>query len=179
GAAGSASDDLDAVMKDFQADNKITPCLFTSKQLKNAKSQIPADFNIYAPEFKAELNNEIKRWQKRGCSGGTGALRIVKAKGKGGPRSESVTIKNTGATAVNLKGYALRNTARKKLRLTTIRLAKGQTLRVITGCATGKQTASRAGSRHYACKRKQQWKDRADVAELVRRSGGVIGRRRT
>ncbi len=180
-AAGSAADDLQAVLKDFEADNKITPCLFTKKQLGNAKSQIPSDFNVYAPEFKVELNNEISRWKSGGCGGATSkkGVQIVKAKGKGSARKEYVTLKNAGSKAVNLKGYALRNTAGTKLRLKTVRLAKGRTLRVITGCASGKKAASRKGSRYYGCKSKQQWKDKGDVAELLKKGGAVVARRRT
>ncbi len=180
---GAAADDVNAVLKDFQADGAITPCLFTKKQLENAKSQIPADSNIYAPELKIEINNEIGRWEAGGCSGATSGsaagLQIVKAKGKGGARKEYVTIKDAGSRKVNLKGYALRNTAGKKLRFKTVKIAKGKTLRVITGCAKGKRTASRTGKRYNACKKKQHWKDKGDVAELLNKSGTVLARRPT
>jgi hypothetical protein len=184
--AGSAASDLDAIVKDYRADSDVTPCLFTKKQLENAKGLLTADFNTYEPQFKAELNREIKRWTDGGCSGGTGGggsassgLQIVKAKGKGAARKESVTLKNSGKKTVNLRGYALRNKAHKKLRLTTFSLRKGKTVRVITGCARGKHKSSSTSSRYYACRSKQFWSDSGDVVELLNKTGTVAARRPT
>lgn len=183
--AGSSASDLDAVLADFSADNDITPCLFTKGQLENAKSQIPADFNAYAPEFKIEINTEINRWDNGGCSGNptggsTAGLKITKAKGKGKVKKESVTIKNTGSKKVNLKGYALRNVAKKKIKFKKgTKIAKGKTLRVVTKCQTHKKKASVKGKTYYACKTKQFWKDSGDVAQLLNKSGKLIAARPT
>ncbi|MCA1682709.1 MAG: lamin tail domain-containing protein [Actinobacteria bacterium] len=182
GAGASVAGDLAAVLKDFQGDRDITPCLFTKKQLQNAKSQLTADTNLYAPELKLELNREIRRWENGGCSGassGGGGIKIVKANGKGGVRMESVTLKNAGSSQVNLGGYSLRDRAGKKLHLGSVKLAKGRTLRVITGCAKGRHKPSRSGSRYYACRTKEFFSDKGDVAELLNKSGTVLARRPT
>jgi Lamin Tail Domain len=177
---GAPTDDLDAVLKDFDKDSKITPCFFTKAELTHAKGEIPADFNAYGPELKVELNNEIHRWIKGGCSGGKSkGVRVTKAKGKGSARKESVTIKNASARRVNLGGYSLRNVEGKKLRLSGVTLAKGKTLRVLTGCASGKTSASLSGGRYYACKKTQQWSDKGDVVELLSKTGKVLARRPT
>jgi hypothetical protein len=183
--AGAAASDLDAVLADFSADSDITPCLFTKGQLENAKSQIPADYNAYAPEFKIEVNTEINRWDNGGCSGNptggsTAGLKITKAKGKGKVKKESVTIKNTGSKKVNLKGYALRNVAKKKIKFKKgTKIAKGKTLRVVTKCRKGKKKATVKGKTYYACKTKQFWKDSGDVAQLLNKSGKLIAARPT
>jgi hypothetical protein len=178
-ASRAAAGTVDAVLKDFESDNDITACLFTKRQLKKVKSQLGADINVYSPEFKAELNREIRRWTNGGCSGGKKALRIAKAKGTGGVRKEFVTLENAGRNRLRLNGYALRDRAHKKLRLGGVTLAGGRTLRVITGCAAGKHAPSARGSRFYACEKKQHWNDRGDVAELLSPGGTVIGRLRT
>jgi hypothetical protein len=182
---GSAADDLNAVMADFQNDNDITPCLFTKQQLINAKSQIPADFNAYAPEFKVEINAEINRWDNGGCSGNptggsTAGLKIVSAKGKGKVKKESVKLKNTGSKKVSLKGYSLRNIAMKKIKFKKgTKIASGKTLRVLTKCQKGKKKASVKGKTYYACKSKEFWKDSGDVAQLLNKSGTLIAARQT
>jgi len=180
-AGASPASDLAAVLKDFQSDRDIKACLFTKKQLEGVKRQVAADADAYAPEFKTEINREIGRWNRGECSGKalSGSLRIVTAKGKGSARRESVTLKNVGSRRINVRGYALRNRAGKKIRLKSSRLAKGRTLRVITGCAKGKRRPSRKGSRYYACKTKQHWNDKRDVAELLRPGGKVVARKRT
>lgn len=181
GATASSAGTLSAVLKDFQSDGDITACLFTKAQLTSVKSQIAADSDTYSPDFKAEVNREIRRVSAGECSGKalSGHLRIVKAKGRGSASREYVTIKNAGSKRVNLRGYALRDHARKKLRLKTVSLARGRTLRVITGCAKGKHRASHTGSRYYACQKKQFWSDTRDVAELLSPSGKVLARHRT
>jgi hypothetical protein len=182
GAAGSASSDLNAIAKDYQADGKITPCIFTKGQLENAKSLISGDIDAYAPEFRTQINSEISRWDSGGCSGasiGSSGLKIVKTRGKGSARKEYVTIKNGGSKKVNLKGYALRNAKGKKLRFKTVRIAKGKKLKVTTGCAKHRKKASHTAKRYYGCKKKQLWKDKGDVAELLNKSGTVVARRRT
>lgn len=177
-AAASQATIASAVFKDYQSDADITACLFTEAQLKSLK--VGADFDSYSPDLKNEINKEIARWRNGGCSGkAKNGLRIVTAKGKGSARKEYVTIKNAGRKSVKLGGYALRDHARKKIRLPSIRLAKGRTLRVITACAKGKHKPSRKGSRYYACRKTGFWNDTRDVVELLSPSGKVLARKRT
>jgi hypothetical protein len=69
-AAVALADDFSDVYADYQSDGQITPCRFTKPQLQNAKQQAEQDpYGTYT-EFVAEVDREIARWDRGGCSGG-------------------------------------------------------------------------------------------------------------
>ena len=75
--AGSApKDDYQAVLADYQADAKITPCRFSRQQLQNADANTPPDVDLYAPAFRAQVRAEIRRHDVGGVPpAGAGATR--------------------------------------------------------------------------------------------------------
>ena len=115
GVGASPASDFAAIIKDFRADQKVTPCLFTRAQLEAARAQLGPDANAYSPGLSAAISREIQRWKDGGCTAkrvaaARGAdLRIVKVKAKGGARAESVTLRNYGSKTVNLRHCDLRD----------------------------------------------------------------------
>ena len=180
-AAGSPTGDLNAVLRDYSRDEKITPCRFTKGQLETARALISEDIDIYAKGFGPALAREIKRWRDGDCKGkGPSAtkLRIVAIKARGGPAKESVTIKNTGRKAISLSGFALRDATDHTLKFRSTKLKAGRKLEVITGCRKRQQGAVRRGSRYYACRTNEVWDDAGDVVELLGRGGGLVAKKR-
>ena len=180
GAGASPAADLASIARDYSRDDRITPCRFTKSQLEGARSQIGDDVETYAKGIRAAIVREIERWSDRGCRGRRGGadVRIVAVQARGGARAESVTIKNFSRKSVNLRGYALRDSADHTLKLRATRLAPGRKLRVVTGCRSGHRGAVRRGSRYYACRSRQVWDDATDVVELLGRGGGLLSRKR-
>ncbi len=179
-AAGSPAGDLKSVLRDYSRDEKITPCRFTQGQLESARAQISPDVETYAKGIRPAIVREIKRWEDGGCKGrGASAskLRIVAIKARGGPRRESVTIKNSGRKAVSLRGFALRDAADHTLKFRSTKLAAGRRLQVITGCRKGHKSAVRRGSRYYACRSNEVWDDAGDTVELLGRGGGLLAQK--
>ncbi len=179
-AAGSPAGDLSSVLRDYSRDEKITPCRFTQGQLESARSQISEDIEIYAKGVRGAIRREVKRWKNGGCKGRGAAankLRIVAIDAAGGPRKESVTIRNTGRRTVRLRGFALRDAADHTLKFRSTKLAPGRRLKVVTGCRKGHRSAFRRGSRYYACRKNEVWDDAGDVVELLGRGGGLLAKK--
>ena len=179
-AAGSPAGDLQSVLRDYSRDERITPCRFTQGQLESARSQISEDVETYAKGVRGAIVREVKRWKKGGCKGRGAAaskLRIVAIDAAGGPRKESVTIRNTGRKTIRLRGFALRDAADHTLKFRSTKLAPGRRLQVITGCRRGHQRALRRGSRYYVCRKNEVWDDAGDTVELLGRGGGLLARK--
>ena len=147
-AAGSPAGDLKSILQDYSRDEKITPCRFTPAQLQSARTQISEDVEAYAKGIRGAIARETRRWKDGACKGKAGAagkLRIVAIKPAGGPAKESVTIKNTGRKAVQLRGFALRDAADHTLKFRSTKLRAGRKLNVITGCRNGHRRPVRRG----------------------------------
>jgi ribosomal protein L16/L10AE len=180
GAVGSPEADLASVSNDYARDDKVTPCRFTQAQLESARSQITEDVETYAKGLRPAITREIKRWKDGGCKGkraGAGKLRIVVIKAKGGPDAESVTIKNAGKKAVDLRGYALRDAADHTLEFRRTKLAAGRKLRVLTGCRSGHKSPLRRGTTYYVCRKNEVWDDAGDTVELLGPGGGLLAQK--
>jgi len=175
-AGASPASDLSAVIKDYGSDADIASCRFTLGQLESARSALGSDINTYAPGLKVEINREITRWKDGGCKNKAGApsdVRIVKIQYKGGVKKESVTLKNFGRKAINLRGYVLSDYAKHKIKFKKTSIKAGRTLRVVTGCGKGHKKAYRKGSTYYGCRTKQFWENGGDIAGLFT-SGGTL-----
>ena len=180
-AAASPAGDLQSVLRDYSRDEKLTPCRFTQGQLESARSQISEDIETYAKGVRGAIVREVKRWKNGGCKGRGAAaskLRIVRIDAAGGPRKESVTIRNVGRKAISLRGFALRDAADHTLKLRSTKLRAGRKLTVITGCRKGHRRPVRRGSRYYACRQAEVWDDAGDVVELLGRGGGLLAQKR-
>jgi hypothetical protein len=179
-AAASPSADLAAIGRDYASGRNITPCRFTVTQLQNARGLINGDVAIYAAGLGEAIDRELKRWKDRKCTAkkiaaaAGGPLRIVSVQPKGGARTESVTIKNTGRKTINLRGYALRDAGDHTLKFRSTKLKRGAKLRVVTGCRSGSKGALRRGTRYYLCRTKEIWDDAGDTVELLGRGGGLL-----
>jgi hypothetical protein len=179
-AAGSPEADLASVGNDYARDEKVTPCRFTQAQLESARGQITEDVETYAKGLRAAIVREIKRWKDGACKGkrgGAGNLRIVGVQARGGAQTESVTIKNAGKKAVDLRGYALRDAADHTLKFRKTKLAAGRKLRVLTGCRSGQTSAVRRGTSYYACRKNEVWDDAGDTVELLGPGGGLLAKK--
>ena len=179
-ASGSPAGDLKSVLQDYSPDEKITPCRFTRGQLESARSQISQDVETYAKGIRPAIAREVRRWKDGGCKGKGAAankLRIVAINADGGPRKESVTIKNTGKKTISLRGFALRDGLDHTVKFRSTKLAAGRRLQVITGCRTGHRSAVRRGSRYYGCRKNEIWDDAGDTVELLGRGGGLIAQK--
>ncbi|MEA2191174.1 MAG: hypothetical protein QOI73_1295 [Solirubrobacteraceae bacterium] len=176
-AGASPASDLSAVIKDYGPDADIASCRFTLGQLESARSALGNDINTYAPGLKTEINREITRWKDGACRNKAGAasdVRIVKVQYKGGAKQESVTLKNFGSRAVNLRGYVLSDYAKHKIRFKKTTIKAGRTLKVVTGCRKGSRGAVRKGSTYYGCRTKQFWENGGDVAGLFTSAGTLV-----
>jgi hypothetical protein len=178
-AAASPSADLTAMLVDLGRDQKLTACRFTTTQLKNAQQQITGDVDAYAKGIRPAIKRELKRWADHKCKNkrGYAKLKIVKVSPAGEPGNESVTIKNIGKKAANLRNYSLRDRDDHVLRLRKTTLKAGRSMRVVTGCRSGSSTAGRKGSRYYVCKTVAVWDDAGDLVELLGPGGGLISRK--
>lgn len=179
-AAASPAADQASIGSDYVRHGRITPCRFTKGQLKAARKAISPDLETYAQGFSGALARELKRWADGGCRGKRGGahLTIVSIRARGGPGSESVTIKNSGRTTVDLRNYALRDAGDHTLKLRSSKLRAGRTLRVVTGCRSGHRGALRRGERYYACRTKEVWDDAGDLVELLGPGGGLLASKR-
>jgi hypothetical protein len=178
-AGGSAAADLASVTRDYTRDQRITPCRFTKHQLEGARSKIGQDIASYAAGIDRAIAREIKRWKQGGCAGRHPVrVRIVAVAPKGAAGAESVTIKNISSKPVSLRGYALRDADDHTLRLGATKLAKGRSLRVVTGCHSGHRGAVRRGARYYACRATAFWDDTGDVVQLLGPGGGLLSQKR-
>ena len=189
-ALAAPADDYRAVFRDWQPDGDVTACRFSRAQLVNARNVAATvtDFDSYAPGFREEVGRELARHHARGCTGVArpGArrnrsplrsLRIVAIRPKGGA-GESITIRNGGRRAVNLKGATLRDRAGNRLRLSAAgRLGARRSLRVVTRCARARRKPARLGSRLQACGSRRLWDDRGDVVKVVDARGTVVAQR--
>jgi hypothetical protein len=177
-AAASPSADLTTMLVDLGRDQKLTACRFTTTQLKNAQQQITGDVDAYAKGIRPAIKAELKRWADHKCKNkrGYAKLKIVKVSPAGEAGDESITIKNIGKQAANLRNYALRDRDDHVLRLRKTKLKAGSSLRVVTGCRSGSKRAGRSGSRYYVCKTVQVWDDAGDLVELLGPGGGLISK---
>jgi hypothetical protein len=83
--------------------------------------------------------------------------------------TESVTVRNTGRVAVNLKNWRLKDASGKTLTLPAYTLRAGATVKIFTGTGT-----ARAG-RLYLAKRADVWSSR-DTANLFDANGSRVAR---
>jgi hypothetical protein len=180
-AGASPQEDNEAIVKDFARDRKITPCLFAQGQLENARMLLTADADAYTPGLRDALNREIKRWKDGDCRGKLPAgvdVRIVRIHARGGPKKESVTLKNFGRATVSLRRFVLRDADDHAIRFKKTTIKPGRSIVVVTGCRRGHSGALRKGSRYYACRKTQFWDDAGDVVELVNPKGALVSRKR-
>jgi hypothetical protein len=178
-AAASPAADLSAMIRDHARDNTLTPCRFTKNQLNGARTQISADIDTYGKGIRAAINRELKRWSDGGCKGRRGGakLQITKVRASGAAAKEYVTIRNLAGKTVDLRDYALRDSADHLLRLRSTKLKRGARLKVITGCRSGHRSAFRRGSSYYACRSVEVWDDAGDLVELLGPGGGLLSRK--
>ncbi len=179
-ATASPAADLAAMIRDHARDDKITPCRFTKNQLNNARTQISGDLDLYGKGIRSALNRELRRWRDGECKGKRdGAkLQIVTVRGAGAAGKESITIRNRAGKTVNLRNYALRDSADHVLKFRSTKLKRGAKLKVITGCRSGHRQAVRRGARYYACRSAEVWDDAGDLVELLGPGGGLLSRKR-
>lgn len=176
-AIGSPQGDLDSIVRDYSRHDRVTPCRFTQRQLKSARALVSDDVETYTAGITSAIAREGRRWKNGGCKGkGAGAsrLRIVAIKATGGPRKESVTIRNTGRRTVDLRGFALRDGTDHIVKLRSSKLKAGRRLTVITGCREGHRKAVQRGTSYYACRKTEIWDDAGDVVELLGVGGGLL-----
>jgi len=175
GMAAGASTDFEAVLKDYQPDENITSCRFTRAQLERVLAQVPPDSTVYAPGFKTEIKREIAAWKSGKCKArSSSTLVISKIKPAGDAATESVTIRNRGRKALNLRNYVLRDNDGHGIRLRKTKLKAGRQLKIVTGCRKGTSKVSRKGSTYYACRKTQFWDDAGDIIELVNPVGSLL-----
>jgi hypothetical protein len=178
-AVASPAADLSAMIRDHARDNTLTPCRFTKNQLKDARTQISADIDVYGKGIRSAINRELKRWSDGACKGKRGGakLQITKVRGAGPAAKEYVTIRNLAGKTVNLKDYALRDSADHVLKFRSVKLKRGARLKVITGCRSGHKRAVRRGASYYACRNVEVWDDGGDLVELLGPGGGLLSRK--
>ena len=181
-AAGSPSADLSTMLADLGRDEKLTACRFTTTQLKSAQQQITGDVDAYAKGIRPAIKRELKRWADGKCKNkrGYAKLKIVKVSPTGEPGNESITIKNIGKKAANLRNYALRDRDDHVLRLRKTTLKAGKSMRVVTGCRSGSSQGRAQGlallrlqvrrglGRRRRSRRAARPRRRADLQEDVR-----------
>lgn len=191
-ALAAPADDAREVFTDWRPDGRITACRFTRDQLGNALAVTSGvDLDYYAPGFRDEVRREIARHDAGGCRGvesdssaaarararsAVRRLRIASIRPRGGLR-ESVTIRNSGTRTLGLRGVTLRDRSGRRVKLGTGQLGARRSLRVFTGCATGRKRAHRRGSRLYACLRRRVWNDGGDVVKIVDRRDVAVAQR--
>jgi len=178
-AAASPTADLSAMIRDHARDNKLTPCRFTKNQLNQARTQITSDIDTYGKGIRTAINRELRRWSDGQCKGKRdGAkLQISRVRAAGAAGKESITIRNLAGKTVNLRNYALRDSADHVLKFRSTKLKRGATLKVITGCRSGHKRALRRGSSYYACRSVEVWDDAGDLVELLGPGGGLLSRK--
>jgi hypothetical protein len=178
-ASASPQSDFDAVYGDWKKDLVIVKCAWSQAQLQNAydiASSNP-DFQ-YETRFTDDTQAEINRWKTGGCAGiqplsvrkksPLFGVRITAVHGRGGARSETVTIRNRAGKALsfrkasltNLKGHGFYFPSRFKLR-------KGRTAVVHVGCAKGKRRSTFTTRAVWLCSPRQLFRDRGDLARLA------------
>ncbi len=178
-ATATPAADLSAMIRDHARDNKLTPCRYTKNQLNQARTQIGPDIDTYGKGIRTAINRELKRWSDGKCKGKRdGAkLQISTVRGTGAAGKEYVKIRNLAGKTVNLRNYALRDSADHVLKFRSTKLKRGAALKVITGCRSGHKTALRRGSSYYACRSTEVWDDAGDLVELLGPGGGLLSRK--
>lgn len=178
-AAASPAADLAAMIRDHSRDDKLTPCRFTKNQLNGARTQISDEIDIYGKGIRTALNRELRRWRDGKCRGKRGGarLQIRKIRGTGAAGKEYVKIRNLAGRSVNLRNYALRDSADHVIKFRSTKLKRGATLKVITGCRKGHKKPVRRGSSYYACRTVEVWDDAGDLVELLGPGGGLLSRK--
>jgi lamin tail-like protein len=178
-AVATPAADLSAMIRDHARHNKLTPCRFTKNQLNSARTQIGADIDAYGKGIRTAINRELKRWSDGACKGKRdGAkLQISTVRATGAAGEEYVTIRNLAGKTVNLRNYALRDSADHVVKLRSTKLERGAKLKVITGCRSGHSSALRRGSSYYACRSTEVWDDAGDLVELLGPGGGLLSRK--
>jgi len=178
-AVASPTADLSAMIRDHARDNTLTPCRFTKNQLNGARTQITTDIDTYGKGIRTAINRQLKRWSDGRCKGKRdGAkLQISRVRAAGAAGKESITIRNLAGKTVNLRNYALRDSADHVLKFRSTKLKRGATLKVITGCRSGHRSAVRRGSSYYACRSVEVWDDAGDLVELLGPGGGLLSRK--
>lgn len=178
-AAASPAADLAAMIRDHVRDDKLTPCRFTKNQLNGARTQISDDIDVYGKGIRTALNGELRRWREGKCRGKRGGarLQIRKVRGTGAAGQEYVKIRNLAGKTVNLRNYALRDSADHVIKFRSTKLKRGATLKVITGCRKGHRKPVRRGSSYHACRTVEVWDDAGDLVELLGPGGGLLSRK--
>ncbi|MFE9612615.1 lamin tail domain-containing protein [Streptomyces sp. NPDC006012] len=82
--------------------------------------------------------------------------------------AEWVQLKNTGRSAVSVKGWVLKDAANHRYVFPDIRIGAGRTVKVHTG--KGRNTASD----RYQNRRAYVWNNTSDTATLTRASGAKV-----
>lgn len=94
------ADTFEDIYRDFQKTQKIDPCKYTPKELKDAKGRLGSDSDQYAPEFPDALDTAIaasgncKKASDSKPSSGGGAP----STGSGGPTSQPQQTTTTTTT---------------------------------------------------------------------------------
>ncbi len=68
-ASASAQQDFLTVFKAYQKAGKIDACKFSAKTLREAKEQVPNDFDQYSPDFEAALDAALAYAKERHAFG--------------------------------------------------------------------------------------------------------------
>lgn len=82
--------------------------------------------------------------------------------------AEWVQIKNTGRTAVSLKGWVLKDTSSHRYTFKNVTIGAGKTMKIHTG--TGKDTTADK----FQNRRAYVWNNDGDTATLTRSSGAKV-----
>lgn len=91
-APAAHADAFSDVFKAYKSTGTINPCKFTPAQLAKAKSQIPNDYEQYAPDFKDAIDAAAK-------ARAAGACKKTPAKNAGGTAVPGATVpRGTGGT---------------------------------------------------------------------------------
>lgn len=188
-AFAGEQEDFNAVYRDWQRDDRVTPCYFSVQQLQNAErlSEGSPD-SQYATGFGDEVRREIARWRAGGCAGVSPmaarrasplyGLKIVSVRGRGGVSRELVKIRNTTRTKrISLRGATLRGRGGKRARFPArFRLSGRRTATVFVGCG-GRGRAWFRGTRVWLCRKSPLFADRGDAARLADAKGVFVSQR--
>jgi hypothetical protein len=188
-ASATPQQDFNEVYADWKADNDVTPCAFSRRQLQSAYDVATGspDFQ-YSTDFSDEVQREIARWKSGRCAGVSPAkarnasplngARIISLRGRGSASKEYVKIKNTTRRTLSFAKATLRDRKRAKARFPSkFKLRARKTAVVRIGCAPGRKRASVRGTRVWLCRRAQLFRDSGDAARLADRRGTIVSQR--
>lgn len=89
-AAPASADPLTTILQDYVNDQRIDPCRYSEKQLRQLKDLIPNDANAYAADFAAAVDDALANRAQGACN---------KAKAQGdGATAAPATGGGTGST---------------------------------------------------------------------------------